>query len=154
MTGNGTSRRMGRAAAAAACAMAMGVVAAPAADAAPVAPAVAAVKAKCGATDLKAWYDKDQDGTFLKVWFQTAKGCKKGRKISSLVGEIYCVTTKKRVYRQNVAAKKAPYSTLIQALPPKNKCKDFWAKSSIVYSNAKTVVFKDTWRWKWGDQPA
>jgi hypothetical protein len=154
MTGNRTSSRAGRAVAAAACALAMGVVAAPAAEAAPVAAPAAAVKGTCGAPELKAWYDSDQFGTYLKVWFKTAKGCKKGRKIANFSGDIYCVTTKKRVYRVNVASKKAPYSTVIKGMPPKNKCKQFWATSTIVYSDAKRTPFKDTWRWNWGDHPA
>ncbi|MBN0046428.1 hypothetical protein JS756_20450 [Streptomyces actuosus] len=120
------------------------------------APTVASAAAvHCGKPILKVWYDSDQFGTYLKAWFETDKGCPKGRGVASLSGTIHCFKPKSKVvYRDSIAGKKAPASTLIKALPPKSKCKSFYAEATIVYQYAGRVPFKDTWRWNWGDYPA
>lgn len=140
-------------AAAAACLLTMGAATAPA-EAAPVAASSAAIH--CGNPILKAWYDSDQFGTYLKVWFQTDRGCPRGRGVANLGGQIYCKTRSgpKLVYRDSVANKKAPAETQTKALPPKSTCKSFWAEGTIIYRNVGRVPFRDTWRWNWGDYPA
>ncbi|MEU6245248.1 hypothetical protein GTW40_10330 [Streptomyces sp. SID4985] len=155
MDGNRIRRGTVLGAAAAACLLTAGTIGTPA-EAAPAAgPKTVAVAASCGNPVLKVWYDSDQFGTYLKAWFETARGCPKGRKVASLSGKIYCFKPKsKLVYSASVAGKKAPTSTLIKALPPKNKCKTFYAESVIVYKGASRTPFKDTWRWNWGGYPA
>ncbi|MFD8261383.1 hypothetical protein ACFV19_21165 [Streptomyces griseoluteus] len=154
MDGNRMRRGMMLGAAAAACLLTVGAVG-PSAGAAPAAGSgKVAAAAGCSTPVLKVWYDSDQFGTYLKAWFETDRGCPKGRRVASLSGKIYCFKPKsKLVYSANVASKKAPASTLIQALPPKNKCKTFYAESTIVYTGSGRD-FKDTWRWNWGGYPA
>ncbi|MEW2269011.1 hypothetical protein GTY41_07230 [Streptomyces sp. SID685] len=115
------------------------------------------LKVSCGNPELKVWYDSDQFGKYLKVWFQTAKGCPKGRRVDSLGGQIYCKSSSgpKLVYRENVTRKKAPVETLTKTLPSKSKCKSFYAEAKIAYKIGEiTPVFKDTWHWNWGNYPA
>ncbi|MFJ8201514.1 hypothetical protein [Streptomyces sp. NPDC096152] len=140
-------------AAAAASLLTIGAATAPAAAAPAASSSAAAIH--CGNPVLKVWYDSDQFGTYLKAWFQTDRGCPRGRGVASLSGQIHCFKPHpKVVYRDNVANKKAPAQTIIKALPPKSKCKTFYAEATIVYKNAGRVPFRDTWRWNWGDYPA
>ncbi|MFJ8358521.1 hypothetical protein [Streptomyces sp. NPDC093984] len=152
MDGNWTRRGAAWGATAAACLLTMGAATAPAA-ATPAAASAAAVH--CGNPILKVWYDSDQFGTYLKAWFETDRGCPRGREVASLAGQIHCFKPRpKVVYRDNIADKKAPASTLVKALPPKSECKTFYAEATIVYKHAGRVPFKDTWRWNWGEYPA
>lgn len=149
MAGNRARRGVSWGAAAAACLLTMGATTASAA----AAPTSAAVH--CGNPVLKVWYDSDQFGTYLKAWFQTDRGCPRGRGVASLAGEIHCFKPQEKlVYKDQVAGKKAPAETITKALPPKSKCKTFYAKATIVYSSAGRVPFSDSWRWNWGDYPA
>ncbi|MFQ3557227.1 hypothetical protein QZN11_10570 [Streptomyces gramineus] len=110
----------------------------------------------CGKPVLKVWYDRDQFGTYLKVWFQTDGGCPKGRKVSNLGGKIHCFEPHaKLLYHESVVNKKAPTETITKAMPPKNKCKSFYAESTIVYKvGGARPAYKDSWRWNWGEYPA
>ncbi|MFF3406396.1 hypothetical protein ACFYW8_09305 [Streptomyces sp. NPDC002742] len=153
MTDDRARRGVAWGAALAAGLMTMGAAATPA-QATPTAPASAAA-VHCGNPVLKVWYDSDQFGTYLKAWFETDRGCPRGRKVASLWGKIHCFDPRtKLVYSASVANKKAPTSTVIKALPPKSQCKAFYAESTIVYNGGGRVPFKDTWRWKWGEYPA
>ncbi|MFF8407373.1 hypothetical protein ACF06P_37800 [Streptomyces sp. NPDC015684] len=140
---------------AAACLLTMGATTAPA-QAAP--DQSAAQRIHCGNPVLKVWYDQDQFGKYLKVWFQTARGCPKGRRVDNLGGQIYCKSPSghaKLVYRDNVMRTKAPAETITKTLPPKSKCKSFYAEAKVVYVvGSVTPVFKDSWHWNWGGYPA
>ncbi|MES9521429.1 hypothetical protein [Streptomyces capoamus] len=144
-------------AAAAACLLTMGAASAPA-EASP-APA-SNLRISCGNPELKVWYDQDQLGKYLKVWFQTPRGCPRGRRVDNLGGQIYCKSPSghaKLVYRDNVMRTKAPAETITKALPPKSKCKSFYAEAKVVYmvlDGHTTPVYKDTWHWNWGEYPA
>ncbi|MEU2717852.1 hypothetical protein [Streptomyces sp. NPDC007205] len=145
------------AAAAAVSMLTMGAASVPAEAAAAPAPGL---KVSCGSPELKVWYDSDQFGKYLKVWFQTAKGCPRGRQVDNLGGQIYCKSPSGRaklVYRDSVMRAKAPVETLTKALPPKNQCKSFYAEAKVVYrigDSHLTPVYKDTWHWNWGEYPA
>ncbi|MGW1069336.1 hypothetical protein ACWD4F_33100 [Streptomyces aureus] len=153
MTRDRARRSVAWSAALAAGLMTMGVTAAPA-QANSAAPSGAAA-VHCGNPKLKVWYDSDQFGTYLKAWFETDRGCPRGRGVTSFWGKIHCFDPRpKMVYNDSVAGKRAPVSTIIKALPPKSQCKAFYAESTIVYSGGGRVPFKDTWRWKWGEYPA
>lgn len=139
-------------AAVAACLLTVGATPV-AAQAAPAAPSAAAVH--CGNPILKVWYDSDQFGTYLKAWFETDRGCPRGRGVASLAGKIHCFKpAPKVVYSDSIAGERAPAETVTKALPPKSKCKEFYAEATIVYQGAGRTPFKDTWRWKWGEYPA
>ncbi|MER6028073.1 hypothetical protein [Streptomyces sp. NPDC001851] len=145
------------AAAAAVGMLTMGAASVPAEAAAAPAPGL---KVSCGNPEIKVWYDSDQFGKYLKVWFQTAKGCPRGRNVDNLGGQIYCTSPSghaKLVYRDNVTRVKAPVETLTKALPPKSQCKSFYAEAKVVYrisDSHLTPVYKDTWHWNWGEYPA
>lgn len=116
----------------------------------------AAPKAGCGTPVLKAWYDSDQFGTYLKVWFETPKGCAKGTSVSSLSGNVNCTSGPskgKRVYQEKKSGK-APLSTLTRSLPAKSKCGSFHATAGIGYTLGGGKIWEDAWTWKWGNAPA
>jgi len=137
-------------AAAAACLLTTGAAATPA-EAASVAVSGAALH--CGAPVLKVWYDSDQFGTYLKAWFRSDPRCPKGaRRVENLSGQIYCKPHAALVYRERVAGK-TPVEILMKALPPKSKCKSFYAEASVLYAGWQQT-WTDKWKWNWGDYPA
>ncbi|NGN67389.1 hypothetical protein G5C51_26225 [Streptomyces sp. A7024] len=111
-----------------------------------------AAGATCGAPEIHAWYDSDQFGTYLKVWFSTPSGCKKGGPVAALNGKVRCMKTGKIVYNETETITTAPAETLIDALPSKRKCGSFYATAVVTYVGASE--HKDTWEWKWGNYPA
>ncbi|MEU3820018.1 hypothetical protein AB0E74_10450 [Streptomyces sp. NPDC030392] len=146
--------RIGRWGAAFATTAAFTLTATPAmaAPAATAPTATAAITASCGAPKIDAWYDSDQYGSYLKVHFASPSGCGKGKRVNVFWGKIWCKSTKKLVYSSNVAGK-TPIQTALKTLPPKSKCKSFYAEASITYSIPATT-FDDSWHWNWGNAPA
>lgn len=115
----------------------------------------AEIRGKCGNPDIHAWYDQDQYGKYLKIYFETPPGCSKGRE-SGLYGEVTCTAGPRqgdRLYKE-IKNGNAPVKTLVRALPPKSQCKSFYAYADVVYDGFATTPFRDTWRWNWGNYPA
>ncbi|WP_018654992.1 hypothetical protein [Actinomadura flavalba] len=135
--------------------LAAGALAVPAPAAAAPGPAPVAAAATCGDPEFKVWYDSDQYGKYLKVWFQTAKGCPKSKKVGQLTGSVYCKAGKKKNKRVYYATARGnpKVETLIAALPPKSQCSKFLATGTIHYlPSAKE--YKDDWAFTWGNYPA
>ncbi|MFE0256099.1 hypothetical protein [Streptomyces sp. NPDC059010] len=109
-----------------------------------------AAAAGCTSPKLKVWYDSDQFGTYLKVWFESNPGCT--ARVKFLKGQIWCGDPVKKVYNEYVGPGRAPLETEMHTLPPKNKCKKLVAKGQIDYYVGED--FSDMWTWKWGDYPA
>ncbi|MET8831614.1 hypothetical protein ABZX40_37940 [Streptomyces sp. NPDC004610] len=117
--------------------------------------APAAARAKCGAPEIKVWYDRDQYGSYLKAWFKTASSCPRNRPVAAMVGEILCLAGPKKgklVYKINTAGK-TPLATDMRTLPRKNQCSRFKAFGVLAFRGT-AIEFADEWLWSHGNYPA